>query len=117
MTKIVAVLDAENLYVGYEEVTDEEAIGRVTLGQMPDLPTDGTYKWDGMKFVPLGHTFISTPMGSPVSERHAVFLTLRALVRGQPIPEEVSRYVDWYEESELARAERLTATIKRGFRP
>jgi len=114
--KIVAILDGDGLYTGHEQVANEDAVDRVVLDQVPDLPTDGTYRWDGAhgRFVPLGHRFIATPAAPSVSERQAVFLTLRALVREQPIPEEVARYVDWYEEFELARAERTMAVVKRG---
>lgn len=48
-TKMIGVFDATARLVGSQEVP-ADAPG-VEFG---DLPTDGSYKWDGTRFIPIG---------------------------------------------------------------
>lgn len=112
MTKIVAILDAEAALIGIEEVSDAEARDRVVVPPNIDLPLDGTYKWVGDHFVPLGYEF-GKPTPPQISPDHASYLFMRAQLDGTPIPAEVHIYADWYRDTILPRVEEKRIGDKR----
>lgn len=46
------IINPEYVLTGYEEVEVAQP-GDVAFEEKPDLPTDGQYRWDGEKFVPV----------------------------------------------------------------
>lgn len=64
-----------------------------------DLPADGSYKWDAANrtFVPLGFGFGKVTMPK-VDRDRAVYLLIKALTEGNPIPQECREWCDWYEQ-------------------
>lgn len=90
----VAVLDAQGVLIGAKE-TDKPKKGAVPCG---DLPANGKYRWDagGQKFIPVGFGH-GKPKRPEVDRDRAVYLALKALLEGRPLPQEVRTYVEWYE--------------------
>ena len=104
----IAKLDEKGRLVGYLKKA-KPAKGDIDVGEACDLPTDGTYKWDAGRqaFVPRGHG-LGKPKRPSIAEDFAVYLLMRALVRGEPIPDTCARYVDWYEQHRAKMHEELT---------
>jgi hypothetical protein len=98
----VAVLDEEGLLRGIEEVSGEDAAGRVRVPPNIDLPMDGSYWWDedAQTFLALSQVAALRASKSPIDPDYAWFLALRALVHGHPMPDEVRIYVEWREGAE-----------------
>lgn len=90
----VAVLNGEGRLIGVREVKKPGA-GDIDAG---DLPADGSYKWNRAAgaFFPVGHGF-GKPTPPGVDRDHAVYLLIRALTNGQPIPQECRDWCDWWE--------------------
>ena len=103
--KTVAQLDRQQRLVGYRKVKKLSKT-HIEVPDDCDLPTDGRYRWDGARFVPLGHGY-GKPDNPPVATDFAVFLMMRALVNEQPIPDECRLYVEWYEKNLRKRNEEL----------
>lgn len=101
----VGVLDSSGVLIGYTRV-DKPAPDHVVVPEDCDLPADGRYKWDGAKFVPLGHGF-GKPLPPPVPLEHALYLTMKALLEDPNVnlPHEVEQYCDWYDRVLRARNE------------
>lgn len=97
----VAILDKSGRLVGEKMVVGRLLTGEIEAG---DLPIDGSYKWTGTEFIPLGHGH-GKPSNPPVTMAHAVYLMMRAMVNGQPIPQECADWCAWYERSGLAEKE------------
>ena len=95
----VAVLNEQKCLVGVEDVADDQLEGRVVVDPEIDLPMDGSFWWDedAGAFVALSQLEALRPSESPVPPDYAVFLALRALLRGAPMPDEVHEYAAWYE--------------------
>src|SRR3546814_9050647 len=55
----------------------------------------------GSTFIPRGHGF-GKPKRPGVERDHAIYLLMRALIKGQPIPQECADWCEWYERSGLA---------------
>lgn len=77
-----------------------------------DLPED-KYKWTGNEFIPLGFGF-KRPVVSKgtITRDHAIYLALKALVDGNPIPHECKKWVLWYEQNLKKRNEEHIRRIK-----
>lgn len=88
----VAVLDDQKRLVGARTVTKPKPTD-IDAG---DLRADGSYYWSGQTFTPVGHGH-GKPAKPPVDRDRAVYLMMRALLDGKPIPQEVRDWCDWYE--------------------
>ena len=110
---IVAMLDTLGRFIGIEDVPEGEVGDRIVVPPDIDLPDDGSYRWDQQTraFVSVVQASASQAQMPPIPESYAMYLALRALVDGQPIPDEVRQYVDWYTQYMRARAE-----VRRGPR-
>jgi hypothetical protein len=96
----VAILDDKGRLVGKEEVAAKAAAGRAP--DPGDLPLDGTYKWTGTAYLPLGAGFGKIPK-PPVD----FLYVLRALIAAAPdgLPHEVALWAGWYDEHQRTQAE------------
>lgn len=93
----VAVLQKNGLLTG---VVMKAALGPNDV-DAGDLRADGTYRWTGSTFVPLGHGH-GKPKRPDVGRDRAVYLLMRALLEDKPIPQECADWCAWYENSGLA---------------
>lgn len=115
--KRVAVLDGDGKLVGFKTVKTPKPAD-LTVEDECDLPTDGSYRWDERTraFLPVGHV-LKKPARPPVSQDYALYLMLRALLDGTPIPEECRQWCGWYRENVLDRGlppPRKTTPRRRG---
>src|SRR3546814_1596930 len=62
-----------------------------------DLPADGTYYHNGKTFVPVGFGHVK-PRRPDVDRDSTVYLLIKALLDGTPIPQECRNWCDWYEK-------------------
>lgn len=110
---LVAKLDAKRCLVG---TTRKAKPGKadVVLPENCDLALDGSYKWDGKKFVPLGHGF-GPVVDMPVTTEAALYALIAS--RGFEVADEASEWAAWYEKHLKARdAELAVARRKRQAR-
>ena len=90
----VAVLDEKGLMIGaYDAAPGDDATDLINAG---DLPADGSYRWDGQTFIPMGHGH-GKPTRRTVGSDKAVYLFMRAMIDGTPIPQECADWCTWYE--------------------
>lgn len=101
----VAKLDGDKRLVGYREVK-RLTQDHVEVPDGCDLPTDGTYRWDGKSFVPLGHGY-GKPPRPPVASDYAMFLMMKAWLNDSTPPAECVAWVEWYELALAKRNEEL----------
>lgn len=90
----IALLDPEGRLVGLDYKPDPEP-NDLVVDDGIDLPLDGTYKWDGHTFVPLGHGFGPISYRPPISETRALYLIIQTL--GDTAPTDLLRWAVWYE--------------------
>ena len=105
-----AVIDAAKIYRGMKGANASlpEGWARVDSIISCDLEP-GKYKWNGNAFIPLGHGF-GKPQAGRVPDDYAVFLAIKSMINGEPIPTEVSEWADWYEKTIAPRhAEKLAS--------
>lgn len=88
----VAILDDNGVLIGARSKV-EPGPDDIDCG---DLPADGRYKYQDGQFIPLGFGY-GKPKAPSVDRDRAVYLALRALLAGQPIPQECATWCDWYE--------------------
>lgn len=88
----VATLDANGVLIGVRNISKPKN----TDVECGDLPADGSYRWDGKTFIPLGFGQ-GKPKRPTVSRDRAIYLTFKALIAGNPIPEECRTWCDWFE--------------------
>lgn len=60
-----------------------------------DLPADGSYWWNGQTFIPVGFG-AGKPQRPEVDRDRAVYLMMRAMLDGTPVPHECRAWCDWY---------------------
>lgn len=97
----VAVLNEQQCFIGTEEV--EDTTGRIVLDEGCDLPKNGSYKWNGVSFLPTDDS-PSLEALPAIDPGYVLYLALRALLKGAPMPREVEQYVAWYEQFEAPDA-------------
>lgn len=92
----LAKLDAKGFLIGATDV-DAMPQGGVDAG---DLPADGSYRWfaDRGCFLPRGFGQ-GKPSRPDTNRDDAIYLALRALIDGKPIPKEVGDWCDWYKKN------------------
>lgn len=102
--QLVAVLDDERRLIGTK---NKRAVvkGDVALPVGCDLPLDGTYKWNGSSFIPLGHGFGPVVAKPPYSESAVLFLLVQAM--GKKAPHECLAWAEWYAENLKVREDEL----------
>lgn len=103
----IAQLDGDGRLVGYRNVKKAKPTD-VAVGDDCDLPADGSYKWTGRAFLPLGHGF-GKPARPPVADNLALYLFMRAAMDGTPVPDECRQWADWYRDNLLQRQEEAAA--------
>lgn len=87
-----AILNDKGVLIGAVD-TDDPDDDAIDCG---DLPVEGTYFWDGEKFIPVGHGH-GKPTRPPVDRDRAVYLMMRSVISGAPVPQECIDWCDWYE--------------------
>ncbi len=102
MKQLIAVFDANKRLTGTKMVSNPGK-DAVLLPDGCDLPMDGSYKWDGTCFVPLGHGFGPVVARPPISETAVLYLLVDAL--GDDAPHQAREWADWYEENLKVREE------------
>ncbi|MEM9681623.1 MAG: hypothetical protein AAF942_00020 [Pseudomonadota bacterium] len=114
---IIGVLDDQQRLIEYRTVDDDYKPNprEVPLPDGCDLPADGTYKWSGQQFIPLGHGF-GKPSKPPVPDIYAIYLTMKAVRDGGPVPEEALLWMDWYEQTLKQQHEESVKRPKTGRR-
>lgn len=103
--KQIAILDKDQRLIGYRKVK-KVTKDHVVVPDSCDLPTDGSYRWNGEAFMPRGHGY-GKPPRPPVASDYAVFLMMRAFLKGEPLPHECQDYVNWYEDVLAKRNEEM----------
>lgn len=99
---LIAHVDANGVLERFEKVPKKRCRsgpGRVALPDVESCDLEpGRYRWDADAgaFVPVGHGY-GKPTPPPIDGDRAVFLALRALVRGDPVPQEVESWLAWVE--------------------
>ena len=92
----VAILDDNKVLIGAADAAPgDDNPYHIPCG---DLPTDGTYFWDGEKFMPVGRGR-GKPLNPPVDSGRANYLLMRAVINGTPIPQECIDWCAWYERT------------------
>ena len=102
MKQLIAVLDANKRLTGTKMVS-KPGENDVLLPDGCDLPIDGSYKWSGKCFVPLGHGFGPVVARPPISETAVLYLLIDAL--GDGAPHQAREWADWYVENLKVRDE------------
>ncbi len=98
----VAILDKNKRLTGFKSKS-RPGKDDVVVPDNCDLETDGSYKWDGTCFVPLGHGFGPVVARSPISEAAVLYLLVDAL--GGGAPHQAREWADWYAENLKVREE------------
>ena len=104
-TVLVAGLNSKGWLIGKKrkrKISDDD----VVLPDDCDLPTNGTYKWTGSKFEPLGHGFPPIVSRPPVTEAQALFAVIEKL--GGNCPPNARAWADWYDANLRAREEEMS---------
>ncbi len=103
--KLIAVLDAKSYLVGYKRKIRQGPLD-VVVPDGCDLPTDGTYKWDGKRFVPLGHGFAPIVSRPPATMDEVMLETIEAM--GEKAGPKARAWADWYRLNLLKREEEMS---------
>ena len=103
MNRLVATLDKQMRLVGSK--IKKPGKHDVVLPDQCDLALDGRYKWDGERFVPLGHGFGPVVAKPPVSEAAVLYALIEAL--GDKAPTDAVLWAEWYEQNLKVRDEEL----------
>lgn len=109
MMKTIAVLNDNNILVGFKKVVK----AKKTDIEMPDdcdLDTNEKYRWDkeSKSFIPRGMLYPKVRVPK-TSQETAIFLLMNALVKGTPIPAECEEYVDWYAKNIKSREDEVNS--------
>lgn len=85
----VAILDEDNVLI------DAKSVSRPKKDDIDcgDLPADGTYRYNDGQFVKNG-----AYRRSKVDRDRALYLLIRAAVKGEPVPQECVKWCDWYSK-------------------
>ncbi len=103
--KLIAVLDAKQYLVGYKRKIKPGPLD-VVVPDGCDLPADGTYKYDGKRFVPLGHGFPPVVTRPPATMDEVVLEIIAAL--GNKSGPKARAWADWYRVNLLRREEEMS---------
>lgn len=95
----VAILDNKGRLTGYRQKR-KAAVNDVVVPDSCDLPTDGSYFWDGAAFFPLGHGAGKVQGQPPVSDARVLHMIVRAM---PDLPAEAHAWADWFEANILSR--------------
>ncbi len=110
MKQLIAVLDANKRLTG-TKMAMKPGQDAVLLPDGCDLPMDGSYKWDGTCFVPLGHGFGPVVARPPVSETTVLYHLIDAL--GDKAPHPAREWADWYVENLKVRDEEISRRTRK----
>ena len=102
----VAILDADDRLVGYEEFPDDQIPQlrehMVIVPNDCDLPTNGLYKYDRtlLCFMPLGAGY-GKPSRPPVPPEQVIYHLVTSLQKhfAPGLPDECAEYAKWYEKN------------------
>ncbi len=103
--KLVAVLDRKMYLVGYKRMTRPGPLD-VVVPDNCDLPTNGTYKWSGKMFIPLGHGFAPIVSRPPATMDEVMLETIEAM--GTKAGPKARAWADWYRLNLLKREEEMS---------
>lgn len=96
----IAVLDQKGVLIGSRELGDDAKLAAKDI-PIGDLPTDGTYRWNRTHFIPVGFGFgHGKPSAPGVNRDRAIYMMMKALLAGKPLPQECQQWVDWYERND-----------------
>ncbi len=114
-SKLIAVLDARQYLVGYKRKVKPGPLD-VIVPDDCDLPTNGTYKWDGKRFMPLGHGFPPVVTRPPATTDEVILEIIAGM--GNKAGPKARAWADWYRLNLLKREEEMsrrhrTPSIKR----
>ncbi len=104
-SKLIAVLDAKSYLIGYKRSIKPGPLD-VVVPDACDLPTNGTYKWDGKSFVPLGHGFAPIVSRPPATMDEVMLETIEAM--GDKAGPKATAWADWYRVNLLKREEEMS---------
>lgn len=113
--RLIAVLDAQNYLVGYKRKLKPGTLD-VVVPDDCDLPPNATYKWDGKRFVPLGHGFPPVVTRPPATMDEVILEVIDGL--GKKAGPKAVAWAEWYRLNLLKREEEMsrrhrTPNIKR----
>lgn len=90
----IAVLNDQGVLIDARQKTKINA-NDIECG---DLPADASYRYVNKTFVAIGHGY-GKPKPPPFDRDRVVYLALRALLNGQPLPQECADWCDWYNRT------------------
>ncbi len=104
-SKLIAVLDTRNYLCGYKRKIRPGPLD-VVVPDNCDLPTNSTYKWDGKRFVPLGHGFPPVVTRPPATADEVIFEIVDEL--GKRAGPKATAWANWYRINLLKREEEMS---------
>jgi hypothetical protein len=105
MSKTIAVLDQKRRLVGYKRQVKVGPLD-VVVPDNCDLPANGTYKWDGKRFVPLGHGFAPVVTRPPATIDEVMLEIIEG--QGRKAGPKATAWADWYRVNLLKREEEMS---------
>lgn len=105
MSKTVAILDEKKRLVGYKRKVKIGPLD-VVVPDNCDLPTNGIYKWDGNRFVPLGHGFPPVVARPPATMDEVMLEIIDGL--GKKTGPKAIAWAEWYRQNLLQREEEMS---------
>ncbi len=103
--KLIAVLDERDYLVGYKRKLKPGLLD-VVVPDNCDLPANGTYKWDGKRFWPLGHGFPPVVTRPPATNDEVLLEIVEGL--GKKAGEKALAWADWYRLNLKKREEEMS---------
>ncbi len=116
--KRISVISEDGHLVGSKEVEDDAVLSPTEADIDPgDLPLDGTYKWDGNAFIPLGHGIPLKVKRPPIPDTYAMYLAIKKVHSEFGLGQQVVDWLDWYEANlKLRDEERVLGDRRRAAR-
>lgn len=107
--RLIAKLDPQGHLVGTRRAVPTE--GDLVLPESCDLPADGSYRWDGATFHPLGHGHPTAVPRPPCSEARVLWMLVTAF--GDKLPKEARDWAAWYGENLKTREAEVARAVRR----
>lgn len=86
-----ALLDEKGVLIGHSDEGDIEC---------GDLPCNGMYRYVDGRFIPRGHG-MGKPARDQISLDMAVYLLMRSVINGEPVPQECEQWCAWYKATHI----------------
>ncbi len=96
----VAVLNTDNMLVGYLKKENAEEKDIIVPDDC-DLQTDGTYRWNGKAFQPLGFGHGKVQTKPPLPTDYVLYLVIQELVKEGYLKDSnpCIEWFDWYTQN------------------